>query len=176
MKGKKLFVLIVVILILVFIFLNVTSPKKKNPSYVPLPTPVSVVSLPNRYTSVDKNYTLAYPDSWNPPTVSYSDLVKPFTFSVDGKTYRFSVGPLGGQGIEGLDADSDVKNVLYNGKQYQRIVLSHKSDHLPFYILAMPLNAPSATSYVFSMDIPPTNTDYYIGVFDQIVSHATVVQ
>src|SRR5258708_5215017 len=160
MKGRGLaIVVIVVVLLVLFLGLSLTSSNKLSLSTsIITPTPI-IVPLPNQYRSADSSYSLSYPVAWNAPSVPTSELVKPFTFSVNGKTYRFLVSPLGQIHPEGYPYKTDVRTVVYNGLAYRRIIWFDPSTKLPFYMVTEP-SGTNNTTFVFAMDIPPVNSDY----------------
>lgn len=174
MKGKKIYIVVIaaVFFVLFLGILFTTSHKVPLSTFVVTPTPITV-PLPNQYHSVDSSYSLSYPIAWNAPSVPSSELVKPFTFSVNGKTYRFLVSPGGQIHPDGYPYKTDVHTVVYHGLEYRRTIWFDPSTNLPFYMVTEP-SGTNTTSYVFAMDIPPVNSNYYIAEFDHVVSQAKV--
>jgi hypothetical protein len=167
-KFPKFFLFGIVALFLSICFVlylySSKSQKTKKASFIPTPTPFSVV-IPQHYVDPDNMYSLNYPSSWK-QTKSINSPVNHFLFTKDGQEYRFTVSPPGSVYPQGMDGTEE-KEVNYGGKEFTRIIWMMKGQ--PSFITAAPKDI-TALPYIFSMRLPPQDAQAYIALFDTTLS------
>lgn len=140
--------------------------KSENNSLVS-PTPVPLI-LNKQYVSPDTTYTVHYPSSWT--LVTYpGDAVTNFVFTQDGQQYAFVVSPPGQTNPENLDpktTTSETTDVIIGSQTFTQTLW--KNNGQPFFITAFPTNNEKGS--FFSMQLPPSNTEYYLNLFNKILS------
>lgn len=186
LANKKILIVIigsVIICILVItLLLSISQKTPTSTNTSPTPTSVPVNTSIGNDTSVEitavpttvlkdssHNFTLRYPDTFtqvinsNPDDTSLT-----LTFNQYNKTYHFLVSPPGQINPE-VDATTQIQQsyTVYGEKTYTKKTWLKKG--IPFYVVAIPKDL-TTTPYLFSMELPPTNTDQYIQTFEKIVS------
>lgn len=93
-------------------------------------------------------------------------------FTDNGSNYSFSIG-IGNTLPDAalIGATTQKQDVVYGGKKFLKIVWNR--DGVPIDVAAVP-NEVGFHFYAFTMDIPPSDPQKYLAMFDQIMSHLTI--
>ena len=169
-KFLPIFIMLVIFLAGVFFILSLPIGRvlqKKGAIVSPTPIPSSF----HGKTFATKQFVVQYPSNWKQdiPDSPQSE-IKSFTFTVAGKSYRFADNPPTGQSLGeagSLGVDTIVStNALYGGRNFLRSIWYVKGK--PIFIQAMP-NEKGFNFDIFSMELPPEDTQQYIDQFDEML-------
>lgn len=168
-RAIPLYLITVGILVLLFYGIQLPSSKTITQTLTP-PTPI----VTGWKSDTNQDYTIQYPADWQVITPAASTTqVKNFTFTVEGKLYAFTAFS-GASTAEVSHVDMiQLTTASYGGRNFLRKLWIYQGK--PFRIDAVP-NEQNATFNSFSMQLPQTNTDYYIGLFDKTMQQLQLPQ
>jgi len=154
---------------------------KKHPTQTPFfsatPTPIQA-PLPfgaNKYTDPDNHYEMYYPAEWTiandensyaATTLKYTENNQEYSLQI---THTTSVLQSNGEQFDNIDTTA----VSYGGRKFKRVTWWKNEKPVRIAVLDDDSNAPDI--YNFIIDLPPTNTEKYIGIFNNIVQNFKIL-
>ncbi len=182
MRISKLQIIIGVVFLLVVVSLVVLfsthqTSKKPIPIFTATPSPIPLSFSPKIYTSVDNQYQIQIPQEWNvQKNSSNQDKTTTITYSENNNSYIFTSSPpgsaIGDASLMHVDT-LEMSPVNYGGRNFLLKIWSYQGT--PVLIQALP-NEQGFIYDSFSMQLPPTNTQKYIDIFNQIMSELQIPQ
>lgn len=164
------FVLLVAV---VYIFISYRQGNVLSPSLPgAIPTPIPYVG--KIYSDPQNQYTIQVPQGWSEAQDINPDTnTTVFMFNQNNQQYAFQILPYGASPQAYASKMDEIEsNVIYiDGRQFLRSLWIYQDK--PFFISVSP-NEENLAIPTFQMRLPQDNTQQYINLFDQTVSHMSL--
>jgi hypothetical protein len=140
-------------------------------------TPIPITFQPKVYKDTMSVYSLPYPSLWNVNAYNRTDGVHivSFSFVENDKEYLFNILPQASIVPESYtDNPSSIqtKDIFVGKKQFTETIIYREKT--PFFIMASSKDDSELST--FSLKLPPTNTQNYIDIFNQMITNLTFLQ
>lgn len=168
------FILIIFVLIgILGILVIITAPKKTVTNNISSVTPTAIPVKWREYSDTTNHYYVPFPTQWITPVPDEQTRESDFTFMENGKEYRFSImlgNALPEAGLIGADR-VQTYTAYYAKKSFLKQV--YIRNNIPFLVVAVP-DQTDFHFYAFSLEIPASRPDYYLNLFDTMMSQLVI--